>query len=160
MRWRLERLAISHKHDFDWLSLRRAADGIVLARRPEGGWEAHIIECKRTVGDSAWQEIREQLRGSRIRLDAICGVVGITVDRVVLYTAYRRDKLGEASPDALLTKAAVGESGSAPAFVMGRIAWKNGRVELDGFGRFAHHRIPLDVRDGCGYATVSLSSAA
>ncbi|MCB9552834.1 MAG: hypothetical protein H6705_13310 [Myxococcales bacterium] len=159
--WRLERLAITHRHPFDWLSNRKAADGIVLARRPDGIWEAHIVECKGTMGDGNWRKVREQHQGSRIRLDALCGVLGITVERIVLYTAFRDDKMGVASPEPLLTKLLVGATGtlahSHPDVVAARVAWHTGEVTLQGFPPLPHRRVALTVRDDTGYATVSLS---
>lgn len=159
--WRLERLAITHRHPFDWLSLRKAADGIVLACRPDGIWEAHIVECKGTMGDGNWHKVRDQHRGSRIRLDAICGVLGITVDRVVLYTAFREDKMGVASSEPILSKLLVGQTGTLaytrPDIAAARVAWQTGQVTLEGFPSLPHRRVALTVRDDTGYATVPLS---
>lgn len=159
--WRLERLAIHHRHRFDWLSLRKAADGIVLACRPDAIWEAHIVECKASVGMGAWEKVREQFRGSRIRLDAICGVLDIDLAQVMLYTAFRHDRMGLGSPDLALIDTMVGPPAPHDAGVdhakAAAMAWRAPTITLPGFPPFPHRRVPLTVRDDTGYATVSLS---
>lgn len=158
-RWRLERLAIHHDYAFDWLHLKKAADGIVLVRRPNGCWEAHIVECKRKVKTSSWLDVQAQLHGSCIRLRAICGVLGVQVDRITLYTAFREDLLGSRSPDPALTTLPVEPTGPrSPAIIVK--AWRASILDLEGFGPLAHQRIQLtDAGDDVGRATVVLGLA-
>lgn len=49
--WRLEKIAVDHRCRFTWLAERKSADGLVLARPPQGRWQAHIVECKKTIKD-------------------------------------------------------------------------------------------------------------
>lgn len=133
----------------------------MLARRPDARWEAHIVECKASVGVNAWQRIREQFRGSRIRLDAICGVLGIHVDDVTLYTAFRNDRMGLASPELSIVDMVAGGPSPAQTEVerarVAAIEWRARTITLQGFPPLPHRRVALAVRDDTGYATVSLS---
>lgn len=150
--WRVVCLPLDHGYEFCWLAERKGADGIVLACDPDGRWQAHIVECKATVSDGKWDEIRAQFHGSRLRLAAVCGVLGIAVRAVTLHTAFRRDKIGVASPDPEVFEAEmVATPRRAP-----RDMWRDGWVPLDGFGVFTHRRVPLDVRDDIGHGTITL----
>ncbi len=157
--WRLERIALTA--GFRWLRQLKSADGLVLASRPDGRWEAHIVECKKTVGDESWRHVRQQLHGTRIRLDALCGVLGIEVDAVYLYTAFRRDRIGaQTSPDPLLVEIPVGSSATpqrpTPEQVAGRLAWAADVIALPEFGELPHRRVPLAVADDVGLGLVEL----
>ena len=72
------------------------ADGAFILQRPDGGFEAHVVECKTTVDRSTWRKARLQMRWTLSRLRALAGVLGVELRRGVLYTAFRMDKL---SPD-------------------------------------------------------------
>lgn len=152
--WRLVCL-LNNAYAFDWLSERAAADGIVLACRPDGRWEAHIVECKATVKLNEWRHIRtRQFRGGRIRLDALCGVLGIQVDAVKVYTAYRKAAVGRETPNSVQLVHDVGR-GASPGLADQR-AWEAPDVEIADYGRVPHRRIELDVQDGVGRYTVAL----
>lgn len=111
-----------------------------------------IVECKSKINDGKWAEIREQFAGSHLRLLAACGVIGIRVERVRLYTAYRRDQIGVESPDPLMFEA---EMAHGP-HMSGRVMWRTGRVDIAELGRVQHRRVALRVAGDVGYAEISL----
>ena len=154
--WKLEKLALD-RCAFAWLDEQQVADGIVLARSPDGRWEAHVVECKRTVTDEKWSKVQKQLRGSCLRLLAVGGVVGFEVASITLYTAFRRDQLGARSTDAALAASPAGEPFGAGSPAVRRSAWQASTLTVDGFGQLAHRRIQLTATgDDVGRAVVSL----
>src|ERR1700733_299953 len=47
---------------FSFLKEDKTADGALLVCRDDGGYEALIIECKRTVDQKRWHDIARQFR--------------------------------------------------------------------------------------------------
>jgi len=158
--WRLEKLDLD-RCTFAWLDEQHVADGILLTCSPAGRWHAHVVECKRTVTDEKWAKVQQQLRGSCIRLLAASGVIGFSVERITLYTAFRRDQLGLRSMDAVLATPEAGQPVRPGSPASRRTAWQAKELFIDGFGPLAHHRIQLaDAGDDVGRATVPLGPAA
>lgn len=154
--WTLEKLILD-RCAFEWLDGSQVADGIVLARSPEGKWQAHVVECKKTVTDDKWSKVQEQLRGSCMRLLAAAGVVGIEVERITLYTAFRRDQLGSRSSDATLATPPTGERIGASSSAARRVAWQSSALVVEGLGPLEHRRVQLDTADDdVGRAVVPL----
>lgn len=47
---------------FAFLQQDKNADGAFVIQRADGAFEAHIMECKRTVDQTKWSEILQQMR--------------------------------------------------------------------------------------------------
>lgn len=156
--WRLERLNLPEA--LTWLAVRNHADGIVFAQRPDGRWEAHIVECKATVSDNAWGKARQQFRGTRVFADAVAGVVGVELSAAVVYTAYRTSKIDAASsPDPIIAAIPVGSPATrtTPERHAGRVEWASADIAVEGFGRLPHHKVQLEVGDtGVGHGAIQL----
>lgn len=153
--WRLEKLTLE-RCAFAWLDEQLSADGILLARPTDGTWQAHVVECKRTVTDEKWQKVRRQLRGSCLRLLAVNGILGLEIGKITLYTAFRRAKISDRTPDFTFVTPPPGRVGPHERFAQ-RLAWRASTLSLDGFGSLEHRRIPLDDHgDDVGRATIPL----
>lgn len=144
---------------FMFLQETNNADGALLLRRPNGDFEAHIIECKKTVDQTKWPEILVQIQWTLGRLLAIAGVIDIKIQTAILGTAYRYDRLSEEeSPNPTSGKPAL----DAPALRdldeeqlnnarLKQLAWMNDEVHLPGFQHpFRHVKIKLDEQTGSG----------
>jgi hypothetical protein len=150
--WKLGRTGL-----FGFLQEDKNADGALLLCRPDGSFEARIIECKRTVDQRKWSDILAQLRWSLSKLLAIAGVLDIEIRAATLGTAYRNDKLSEEeSPNPTLGKplldggAMLGpEETEITAARLQQLAWMSDEVRLPGFARpFRHVKIRLDEATG------------
>lgn len=75
------------------IASEKNADGAMLVVRPDGALEAHVMECKQTVDSKHWNDALVQIEWTVIRLLAIAGALHERVERVVLYTAFRRNAL-------------------------------------------------------------------
>lgn len=128
------------------------ADGAFILRRADGGFEAHVVECKRTVNQRKWSEVRKQMRWTLARLRGIAGVLGIELRRGVLYTAFRKDDLSPDStrnPIALRRPVVLRAAEDAGIDWARRVEreWVEDELTLAGFdGHFEHHKIELDER--------------
>lgn len=148
MNWRIE-----SPRPFTFLKEGKAADGALMLQLADGTFEAHIMECKRTVNQEKWKEIKQQIRCSLIRLRALAGVMGIQFNRVVCYTAYRRDML---APGAV--KLPVGRLQSQQAdqdenleALRQQTDWEEPEIQLRNFPtRFLHRKVKLDDQAGTG----------
>jgi trans-aconitate methyltransferase len=143
---------------FPFFKQQLAADGSLMVQRPDGTWEAHILECKATVNQDAWAKALRQMRWSLMRLRALAGVLGVQFSRVVLYTAFRKDEMRK---DPVLLKLPLGdwqpandEQAEAEDALQRQREWPRddtGRVRLDGFEElFSHRKVRLDVQAGTG----------
>ncbi|MEP7126339.1 MAG: hypothetical protein ABJE95_35735 [Byssovorax sp.] len=140
---------------FQFLKMEKNADGALLLWRDDGSsdglFEAHVMECKKTVDQSKWNQILQQLRWTFMRLRAISGVLGVPLRRVTFYTAYREDKLSsDSSRNPLLPRNAITSRFAKQDEEIDRprqlqMDWQNDDVRLGDFdGRFAHTKIELD----------------
>jgi hypothetical protein len=149
---------------FLFLREQKNADGAFFLGAGQEAFEAHVIECKRTVDQSKWNDINHQMGWTLLRLRALAGVLGVTLSRAVLYTAYRNDKL---SPDSSPNPAAMRRTVGAPAEPeeqelnnarRRQLDWMEDDIELRGFsGRFPHKKIELDA-NGAGAVDLELSA--
>jgi hypothetical protein len=128
-----------------------------LVQRSDGQFEAHIVECKKTVDQKKWSDITEQMRWTLCKLMALAGALGVQVEEAVLYTAYRFDKLSEhESPNPAAAKRLIGDpDAQSPEEVeytearRQQLAWERDQVPLRGFvAAFRHHKIRLDEATG------------
>ncbi len=145
---------------FSFLLEDKNADGSLLLCRQDGGYEAHIIECKRTVDQTNWSKIGKQFLWTLGRLLALAGVLGIALEQVTLGTAFRRDRLSEdESPNPtrgrpLLDDAAAPDEEERTLTEARRqqLAWMSDEVRLPGFvDPFPHVKIPLDAQGRSTY---------
>jgi hypothetical protein len=142
---------------FEFLREDKNADGPFLVQRSDGQFEAHIVECKKTVDQKKWSDITEQMRWTLCKLMALAGALGVQVEEAVLYTAYRFDKLSEhESPNPAAAKRLIGDpDAQSPEEVeytearRQQLAWERDQVPLRGFvAAFRHHKIRLDEATG------------
>lgn len=147
---------ISWRHkqgDFSPIASDKNADGALLVVRPDGVLEAHVMECKQTVSASEWRKALQQHEWTVIRLLAIAGALHERVERVVLYTTFRRDALSpEESPDAELFKLPL-EDGENESARRDR-SWMLHEVSLPGWASlFPHVKVQKDDQ---GNASIDL----
>ena len=146
--WRLQ------SGDLRPIGSEKNADGALLLLRPDGGIEAHVMECKQTITSSKWKEVLEQLAWTVIRLLAIAGALHERVARVVLYTAFRNDDLSlDDAADPVQYKLAIEEAEASP-MVRRDLQWMSPDIELPGWAsRFPHVKVQKDER---GHAALDL----
>lgn len=145
---------------FGFLREDKNADGAFFLQQEKGGViEAHIVECKRTVDQKKWTDIVQQMRWTLSKLLALAGALGLSLSRVVLYTAFRNDSLSfERSPNLTDMKRTIGEQSEEDLQINeeGRelLDWEDDKVRLRGFeGTFSHRKIQLDKETGRGMFT-------
>lgn len=149
---------------FLFLKGTRNADGALLIWRDDGSrdglLDAHIMECKKTVDQSKWNDILQQLRWTFMRLRAVSGALGVPLRRVTFYTAYREDKLSsDSSRNPVLPRNPITSRFATPDDTIERprqlqMDWQNDDITLGDFdGRFAHCKIELD---GVGNGSIAL----
>lgn len=151
---------------FQFLKEERNADGALLLFRDDGSkdgaFEAHILECKRTVDQKKWSDVLQQMRWTLARLLAVCGTLGIPVVRACLYTAFRRDSLSSnSSRNPALPRIPIGGARLDDEIELSwarlqQLAWEDDEVALAGFeGRFPHRKVKLDEASGAGAVDLS-----
>jgi hypothetical protein len=147
---------------FGFLREDKNTDGVFFLCRGDGRVEAHIVECKKTVDSSKWSIAVQQMRWTLTKLLALAGALGVTLSRVVLYTAFRFDKLSaDSSPNPIAARRTIEprseESAAETAFndaARLQSAWEDGKVLLRGVqGELEHHKIELDKATGRGVST-------
>lgn len=122
-----------------YLKEQKVADGTICEFIDDTRVRLHLVECKKTVREKSWNTARSQFRGALQNALGVCGVLGVTIQSVSLYTAYVTDKLDpEQTSNPALLKGRLGES-EPPAFQQ----WRNGLVIMEG-ASFEHNRIQLD----------------
>lgn len=139
--------------DFKPIASDKNADGPMLVVRPDGMLEAHVMECKQTVSASEWRKALQQLEWTVLRLLAIAGALHERVQRVVLYTAFRKDELSfDGSPDAVLFDLPLGDEENTIA--RRDRSWMSNDISLPGWSSPFHHE--KVQKDGQGHAILDL----
>jgi len=119
----------------------------------DGLFEAHVMECKTTVDQKTWNKVLQQVRWTFLRLRAVAGALGVPIQQVTFYTAYREDKLSSTSSrNPLVPRNPITSRFAPPDERIERprqlqLDWENDYITLGDFeGRFAHTKIELDGR--------------
>lgn len=136
------------KHGLKCLINESCADHIIFERVSDQSWNLHIIECKKSVGDSEWEKIKKQFEGALLNALALMGVLGIEkLEEIKCYTAFRRDKLTvrECTNPALLKTLVGGPASGNPI-----LEWRYGRVQILSIKNITHRKIQLDQETGLG----------
>ncbi len=142
---------------FQFLKEEKNADGALLLWRDDGShdglFEAHVMECKTTVDQKTWNKVLQQVRWTFLRLRAVAGALGVPIQQVTFYTAYREDKLSSTSSrNPLVPRNPITSRFAPPDERIERprqlqMDWENDDITLGDFdGRFAHTKIALDGR--------------
>jgi hypothetical protein len=151
---------------FPFLRQKAAVDWLVLLHLPDGAFDAHLVECKRTVTWRKWHEIKGQMASSITRCRALAGALGGEIRRFHGYTAYRNDRLSTPrSPDPVFSRLPLGPGAVAqeePAETRearaGHLDWEAGDLRLEGVGAVVpHRRVQLDPLSGVGSVVLSPS---
>lgn len=122
----------------------KCADYIMYEKK-EDEWYLHIFELKRSIGSSEWDKIKAQFAGALQNAEALAGFLGISINEVRVYSAYRNDKLNDfANPIKLHNKIRMNSSGKTD--------WNDSRIKLDYpmKQKFLHTKIKLDLESGNG----------
>lgn len=142
------------KSKLNYISHKKCADNIVFQRVDENNWVVKIIEFKRSVGIDEWKKVKQQFKGAILNSMAIGGFLGIhNISEIVLYTAFRRDKLSEQqlknTHDPILLKLPLGRDNKANF-----ADWNSEEIMIDlKDNKFKHIKIQLDI-DGNGEVTL------
>lgn len=153
------------KVGFPFLRQAKSVDWLVLVHLPDGGLSAHLIECKRTVNQGKWHDIKEQMAASVTRGLALAGALGSEIRRFHCYTAYRNDRVSpQRSPDPVLEKLPVGpaattrgEEADVREARIGELDWYAAEIRLDGLDvHVAHRRVQLEQSSGFGRIDLSV----
>jgi hypothetical protein len=144
---------------FKFIKEDKNADGAFFVQRSESSFEAHIVECKRTINQESWNKAKLQMRWTLLRLRALAGVLGFELANVVCYTAYCDDELqAESSPDPAETKIPIGDDEPAipedveiQRTLRRQFDWQSEQVHLRDFDDpFPHRKLPLQLNEGVG----------
>jgi hypothetical protein len=95
-------IRLSGQEGFPFLQSARNADGHLLIEATPGKWQAHIIECKRTVRGAKWPHIVDQLCWSMVRLQIVADFLRLPIVAWRFHIAYREDKISQPTNPAFL----------------------------------------------------------
>jgi hypothetical protein len=153
---------------FKFIKDDKNADGAFFVQRSERSFEAHVVECKRTINQDSWDKAKRQMRWTLIRLRALAGVLGVELANVVCYTAYCDDELqADSSPDPAESKIPIGdEEASIPEdaeiqrTLRRQFDWDGEEVHLRDFDdAFPHRKLPLQLNAGVGIGSFPVARA-
>lgn len=148
----------SDTSSFLFVKNQRSVDGALLIPIKPTAFSVHLIELKKSVDETKWQDIKEQLSCSWLRIKAICGMLDIEVDSVTCYTGYQNDNLST-NPALMKLPLGLSASSSSPAsqFLRQRAEWYGKKISIDFWDKklVTHHRVPLDA---AGLGSIALSA--
>lgn len=135
--YELTAITFNRKKRIYWLkSQKKCCDGAVIEQK-QASTILHLIELKSGVGDTKIDDSEEQLIAGYIEALAVCGVLGVKPDEVILYLAGKQLRPDSTSSEASLNKVLLGQK-----------ALKT-EIELDGYGPAPLKWIHRDIeRDG------------
>lgn len=113
--------------------------------KSSGKWTLHIIEFKKTINISTIDKSKWQFTMGIYNARAVAGFLGIELEKIVLYSGFRKDTIINTKDIAL---SAMRAANANPDVVK---MWKSGewKLELDGNSVLLEHRkIQLDEQGG------------
>ncbi|WP_047150820.1 hypothetical protein [Aneurinibacillus tyrosinisolvens] len=134
--------ALEGTNKIDYLVNQKCADGIILEDK-SGKWHLHIIECKKTVQGSSWGKAKVQFEGAILRMQSIAGLLGIRIENITLYTAFREDNLSQTTNPVLLKMASMSADTGAPG-ASTYLDWDKDEVAVLSLKKLKHVKIKLD----------------
>lgn len=143
IRWNIEGRTL-----FPVLKTGEAADGAVLVQAADGTWALHLLELKRSVHEVEFSKAKRQLGCSLVRVLSLCGVLGIEINRLRCYIAYREDKLDPAATaDMALLQLPLGDDSSGYTIS----DWCREQIALKGVADLVPlKKVQLDLGSGEG----------
>jgi len=124
---------------------KKVADWIVVEFLNDNKINLHIIELKRTIKETKWQEIKEQFLGAYEHSYLLKGVFDSKINNILLYTAFVYDKLNTLNTPNLVTlKATNGNNNKTSA-----LDWNKDTIKIKE-QKFRHIKIKLNLDSSNG----------
>ena len=81
-------------------------DHFILRENPDGIWELHMFEMKRSVGFNTWWDVKYKMRSSYLSIKALAVYLGINLDdsHITAYTTFETEKLQSLKTTAPMTR--------------------------------------------------------
>lgn len=117
------------------------ADVFIFEKCDENKYLLHIIEFKKTVNTSTFAKSMRQFTMGLYNARAIAGFLGIVIDRIILYSGYRKDTISNIEGKSLI------ELRADKSCIQIINMWKKGKCYLciDGDNtEFEHKKIVLN----------------
>jgi len=124
---------------------KKVADWIVVEFLNDNKINLHIIELKRTIKETKWQEIKEQFLGAYEHSYLLKGVFDSKINNILLYTAFVYDKLNTLNTSNPVTlKATNGNNNKTSA-----LDWNKDTIKIKE-QKFRHIKIKLNLDSSNG----------
>lgn len=143
-------ISLSHKDSIKVFKHQKVADWIVLEFLDDTHKRInlHLIELKKTITDSSWQKIKEQLKGAYEHSFLLKALFNYEIDKICCYSAFVYDKLTSNSiantTNPILLKNSVGNKNMTSS-----IDWENDEVNITN-QIINHKKIKLNLADEVG----------
>ncbi len=125
---------------------QKRADGIVL-QPTDSGWQALLVELKRTVRPKSWGIIKLQWVGAWHHALALAGVLEVNLTpKAELMVGYQRAVMGRATTDPILLKMTIDPvvAKDQHEALVAYEEWETGQARLDDLGCLAFIKVALD----------------
>ncbi len=84
--------------------LKKRVDHIVLEKRGEDEWVAHLIEMKSHIpAADKWYDVKAKFRASYLLVQALCAIMHIHLIQIYMYTTYEKINL-EYEPENMIAR--------------------------------------------------------
>lgn len=138
-------ISLSGKNKIVVFHHKKVADWIVVEFLNDNKINLHIIELKRTIKETKWQEIKEQFLGAYEHSYLLKGVFDSKINNILLYTAFVYDKLNTLNTPNLVTlKATNGNNNKTSA-----LDWNKDTIKIKE-QKFRHIKIKLNLDSSNG----------
>ena len=140
-------ISLSHKNNISVFKHKKVADWIVLEFLDESfkNINLHLLELKRTITDSSWQKVKEQLKGAYEHSFLLKGLFDYKINDIVCYSAFVYDKLKlQTTTNPILLKASLGNNNQTSS-----TDWDNNTLMIHDMS-IRHIKIPLTLDDEIG----------
>lgn len=126
---------------------QKRADGILL-QPTDSGWQALLVELKRTVRPNSWRTIKLQWIGAWHHALALAGVLEVNLTpKVELMVGYHRAVMGHATTDPILLKMTIDPVVAEDQHdaLVAYEEWETGQALLDDLGCLPFFKVALDA---------------
>ncbi len=137
-------ISLSQKNSLKYINYTQVADGTVVEFLSNNEANIHIVECKKSINEEKWEQVKNQLRGGIVNSLALCGILNQNIRDIFLYTAFRNENFRkENSTNPVLLKATLGTNQKSSS-----LDWDDNEIKILKKD-FSHTKIRLND-DGYG----------
>jgi len=134
------KFSIKPGNGFSYLKNKRTPDHIVFVKSSTG-WIVKIFECKRTIKEKTWEDVKQQFAGGVYHAKMLAAILDIpSIEGYRVFTVYQNDRIQDRTTDPALLRRLIGVRIEPREHEK----WNDTAIKVvEGYEPFEHRRIQV-----------------